>query len=40
MENEYIRLHYYLRNFMGLAKLVYEKKGPDSEVKLDLVTSN
>ncbi|MBZ0328271.1 MAG: BREX system Lon protease-like protein BrxL [Altibacter sp.] len=36
----YVRLPYQLRNFMELAKLISEKKDPDSEVKLHLVTSN
>jgi len=36
----YIRLPYQLRNFMELAKLISEKKDPDTEVKLHLVTSN
>lgn len=36
----YIRLPYQLRNFMELAKLIAEKKDPDAEVKLHLVTSN
>jgi ATP-dependent Lon protease len=36
----YVRLPYQLRNFMELAKLISEKKDPDTEVKLHLVTSN
>ena len=36
----YVRLPYQLRNFMEFAKLVGEKKDPDTEVKLHLVTSN
>ena len=36
----YVRLPYQLRNFMELAKLIGEKKDPDTEVKLHLVTSN
>jgi ATP-dependent Lon protease len=36
----YVRLPYQLRNFMELAKLIAEKKDPDVEVKLHLVTSN
>ena len=36
----YIRLPYQLRNFMEFARLVAEKKAPDIEVKLHLVTSN
>jgi len=36
----YVRLPYQLRNFMEFAKLVSEKKEPDAEVKLHLVTSN
>lgn len=36
----YVRLPYQLRNFMEFAKLVSEKKDPDTEVKLHLVTSN
>lgn len=36
----YVRLPYQLRNFMEFAKLVSEKKNPDSDVKLHLVTSN
>lgn len=36
----YVRLPYQLRNFMELAKLIAEKKDPDVEVKLHLVTAN
>ncbi|MBQ0769203.1 MAG: BREX system Lon protease-like protein BrxL [Bizionia sp.] len=36
----YIRLPYQLRNFMELTKLISEKKDPDTEVKVHLVTSN
>ena len=36
----YVRLPYQLRNFMELAKLISEKKDPEVEVKLHLVTSN
>jgi len=36
----YVRLPYQLRNFMEFAKLVGEKKDPEAEVKLHLVTSN
>lgn len=36
----YVRLPYQLRNFMELAKLISEKKDPEAEVKLHLVTSN
>lgn len=36
----YVRLPYQLRNFMELAKLISEKKDPETEVKLHLVTSN
>lgn len=36
----YVRLPYQLRNFMELAKLISEKKEPETEVKLHLVTSN
>lgn len=36
----YIRLPYQLRNFMEFAELVYEKKQPEEEVKLHLVTNN
>jgi ATP-dependent Lon protease len=36
----YIRLPYQLRNFMEFAKLIAEKKDPEVEVKLHLVTSN
>lgn len=36
----YIRLPYQLRNFMELARLISERKEPDIEVKLHLVTSN
>ncbi|WP_348825564.1 BREX system Lon protease-like protein BrxL [Flavobacterium aestuarii] len=36
----YVRLPYQLRNFMELARLASEKKDPDVEVKLHLVTSN
>ncbi len=35
----YIRLPYQLRNFMELAKLISEKKDPETEIKLHLVTS-
>ncbi|MCB1712916.1 MAG: BREX system Lon protease-like protein BrxL, partial [Candidatus Riesia sp.] len=34
----YVRLPYQLRNFMEFAKLVSEKKDPETEVKLHLVT--
>jgi ATP-dependent Lon protease len=36
----YVRLPYQLRNFMEFAKLVSEKKDPEVEVKLHLVTAN
>lgn len=36
----YIRLPYQLRNFMELARLISEKKDPEVEVKLHLVTNN
>lgn len=36
----YVRLPYQLRNFMELTKLIIEKKDPEVEVKLHLVTSN
>ncbi|WP_024482444.1 BREX system Lon protease-like protein BrxL [Cellulophaga baltica] len=36
----YVRLPYQLRNFMELAKLISEKKDPDNDVKLHLITSN
>lgn len=36
----YVRLPYQLRNFMELAKLISEKKDPDIDVKLHLITSN
>jgi ATP-dependent Lon protease len=36
----YVRLPYQLRNFMELAKLISEKKDPEVEVKLHLVTAN
>jgi len=36
----YVRLPYQLRNFMELAKLISEKKDPEVDVKLHLVTSN
>ena len=36
----YVRLPYQLRNFMEFAKLVSEKKNPEVEVKLHLVTAN
>jgi len=36
----YVRLPYQLRNFMELAKLISEKKDPDADVNLHLVTSN
>jgi ATP-dependent Lon protease len=36
----YIRLPYQLRNFMEFVKLIGEKKDPEVEVKLHLITSN
>lgn len=36
----YVRLPYQLRNFMEFAKLISEKKDPETEVKLHLVTNN
>lgn len=36
----YVRLPYQLRNFMEFAKLIYELKDADVEVKLHLVTNN
>lgn len=36
----YIRLPYQLRNLMELAKLISEKKDPEQDVSLHLVTSN
>ena len=36
----YVRLPYQLRNFMELAKLISEKKDPETDVKLHLVTAN
>ncbi|HAS43564.1 MAG TPA: BREX system Lon protease-like protein BrxL [Microscillaceae bacterium] len=36
----YVRLPYQLRNFMELARLIMEKKAPDQEVKLHLITNN
>lgn len=36
----YIRLPYQLRNFMEFAKLVAEKKDPEKEINLHLITSN
>jgi ATP-dependent Lon protease len=36
----YVRLPYQLRNFMELARLISEKKDPEAEVRLHLVTSN
>jgi len=36
----YVRLPYQLRNLMELAKLIYDKKNPDTEVSIHLVTSN
>lgn len=36
----YIRLPYQLRNFMEFARLVSDKKDPEAEVKLHLVTNN
>lgn len=36
----YVRLPYQLRNFMEFAKLISEKKSPEVEVKLHLVTNN
>lgn len=36
----YVRLPYQLRNFMEFAKLLSEKKDPETELKLHLVTNN
>ncbi len=36
----YIRLPYQLRNFMEFAKLISEKKDPDTEINLHLITAN
>ncbi|TDN93374.1 ATP-dependent Lon protease [Salegentibacter sp. 24] len=36
----YIRLPYQLRNFMEFVKLLSEKKDPNEEIKLKLITSN
>lgn len=36
----YVRLPYQLRNFMELARLISEKKDPEIDVKLHLITSN
>ena len=36
----YVRLPYQLRNFMEFAKLIAQKKQPEVEVKLHLVTAN
>lgn len=36
----YIRLPYQLRNFMEFTRLLFEKKNPDVEIKLHLVTNN
>lgn len=36
----YIRLPYQLRNFMEFARLISDKKDPETEVKLHLVTNN
>ncbi|WP_271393751.1 BREX system Lon protease-like protein BrxL [Aequorivita sinensis] len=36
----YVRLPYQLRNFMEFAKLLSEKKDPNVEVKLHLITAN
>lgn len=36
----YVRLPYQLRNFMELARLISEKKDPETDVKLHLITSN
>ncbi|MDX1718731.1 MAG: BREX system Lon protease-like protein BrxL [Salegentibacter mishustinae] len=36
----YIRLPYQLRNFMEFVKLLSEKKDPNQEIKLKLITSN
>ena len=36
----YIRLPYQLRNFMEFVRLIGEKKDPETEVKLHLVTNN
>jgi ATP-dependent Lon protease len=40
LTDPYIRLPYQLRNFMELAKLISNKKNPDAEIKLHLITSN
>lgn len=40
LTDPYIRLPYQLRNLMEFAKLVSEKKDPDSEVEIHLITSN
>lgn len=36
----YVRLPYQLRNFMEFARLVSEKKAPEDEVRLHLITTN
>jgi len=40
LTDPYIRLPYQLRNFMEFAKLLSERKRPEEEVKLHLITSN
>lgn len=40
LTDPYIRLPYQLRNLMEFAKLVSEKKDPDTEVEIHLTTSN
>ena len=40
LTDPYIRLPYQFRNFMEFAKLLTEKKDPEVEVKLQLVTSS
>jgi len=40
VKDPYIRLPYQIRNFMEFARLVAEKKDPETEVKLHLITFN
>lgn len=36
----YVRLPYQLKNFMEFAKLLYDRKNNETEIKLHLVTNN
>jgi len=40
LTDPYLRLPYQLRNFMEFTKLISQKKEPDTNVKLHLITSN